>query len=121
MDGLMKDLKDHAKKIAISSVIKKYDNRLPASKITRFNIFVKNLCMKDNTTFLENDHIDRSLLSRSNLHLNQQGDRVLGSVFCTNLKSFRVGNNRQCFHQAHGHRNREWTMYLKYVNQIMKN
>jgi hypothetical protein len=50
MDGLIKDLKDHAKKIAISSVIKRYDNRVPASKITRFNIFVKNLqCMKHNT------------------------------------------------------------------------
>ena len=121
MDGLIKDLKDHAKKIAISSVIKRYDNRVPASKITRFNNVVKNLCMKHNTIFLDNDHIDRSLLNRSNLHLNQQGDRVLGNVFCTYLKSFRVGNNRQFFHQAHGHRNREWIMYLKYVNQIMKN
>ena len=101
MDGLIKDLKDHAKKIAISSVIKRYDNRVPASKITRFNNFVKNLCMKHNTTFLDNDHIDRSLLNRSNLRLNQQGDRVLGSVFCAYLKSFRVGNNRQFFHQAH--------------------
>ena len=27
MDGLIKDLKDHANKIAISSVIKRYDNR----------------------------------------------------------------------------------------------
>ena len=71
MDGLIKDLKDHAKKIAISSVIKRYDNRVPASKITRFNNVVKNLCMKHNTTFLDNDHIDRSLLNRSNLHLNQ--------------------------------------------------
>jgi hypothetical protein len=64
MDGLIKDLKGHAKKIAISSVIKRYDNRVPASKITQ------NLCMKHNTTFLDNDHIDRSLLDRSNLHLN---------------------------------------------------
>jgi hypothetical protein len=46
---------------------------------------------------------------------------VLGSIFCTYLKSFRVGNNRQFFHQAHGHWTREWTIYLKYVNQIMKN
>ena len=129
MDELIENLKDHAKKIAVSSVIKRYDNRVPASNITYFNNLVNNLCSNRNITFLNNDHIDRSFLNRSNLHLNQLGDRVLGSAYCTYLKSARVrptgniqkpvGNDKQFFRQAYGHRNREWTMYLQYVNQAL--
>ena len=59
MDELIENLKDHAKKIAVSSVIKMYDNRVPASNITHFNNLVNNLCSNRNITFLNNDHIDR--------------------------------------------------------------
>ena len=121
MDGLIKDLKGNARKIVVkryvSSVVKRYDNRVSATKITRFNVLANNLCTKHNTTFLNNDHIDR----------------VLGSVFCSNLKSsvrvrtagnvlIQAGNDsKQFFHQVRGRQNREWTMYLQYVNQLMKN
>ena len=135
MNTLIEHVKDHAKSIAISSVIKRYDNRVPASKITRFNYLLKDLCTKhaSNISFLSNDHIDRSLLNRSNLHLNQQGDRALGGVFCSFLKSsVRVrtsaniynsadDKNNNFFHHVNGHRNRDWTIYLQYVNRIMKN
>ena len=114
MDGLIEDLKDHTKKIAVSSVIKWYDDRVPASNITHFNNLVNNLCSKHNILFLNNDHKDRSFLNRSNFHLNQSGDRLLGSAYCTYLKSIRVltagnilkpvGNDRQVLHQAYGHR-----------------
>ena len=65
MNTLIKDVKDRAKSIAISSVIKRYDNRVPASKITHFNYLLKDLCIKhaSNISFLSNDHIDRSLLN----------------------------------------------------------
>ena len=105
MDELIENLKDHAKKIAVSSVIKRYDNRVPASNITYFNNLVNNLCSNRNITFLNNDHIDRSFLNRSNLHLNQLGDRVLGSAYCTYLKSARVrptGNIRAFFNYITG-------------------
>ena len=49
MDGLIKDLKGNARKIAVSSVVKRYDNRVSASKITRFNDLANNLCTKHNT------------------------------------------------------------------------
>ena len=99
------------------------DNRVPASNITHFNNLDNNLRSNSNyITFLNNDHIDRSFLNRSNMYLNQLGDRVLGSAYCTYLISVRVrptgnipkpvGNDKQFFRQAYGHRNREWTMYL---------
>ena len=87
IDGLIKDLKGKAKKITVSSVVKRYDNRVSASKITRFNDLANNLCTKHNTTFLNNDHINKFVLNRSKLHLNREVDRVLGSVFCSYLKS----------------------------------
>ena len=133
MNDLIKSLKGNARMIAISGVIKRYDNRVQASKISHFNHLVKNLCANHNATFFNNDHIDRSLLNRSNLHLNREGDRALGSVFCSYLKSsVRVRtagnslhptgnrNSSRFFHQAHGHRDREWKMYLRHVNQTMK-
>ena len=86
MDDLIKSLKGNARMIAISGVIKRYDNRVEASKISHFNHLVKNLCA-NHATFFNNDYIDRSLLNRSNLHLDREGDRTLGSVFCSYLKS----------------------------------
>ena len=61
--------------IAISGVIKRYESRVQASKISHFNHLVKNLCANHNASFFNNDHIDR-LLSRFNLHLNREGDRA---------------------------------------------
>lgn len=57
VDGLVQNLKGKAGKIAISSVIKRYDNRVPANTITCFNFPVQNLCTKHNDTYLSNDHI----------------------------------------------------------------
>ena len=37
MVGLIKDLKGNTRKIAVSNVTKRYDNRVPARKITPFN------------------------------------------------------------------------------------
>ena len=125
MDDLIKSLKGNARMIAISGVIKRYDNRVQASMISHFNHLVKNLCA-NHAIFFNNDHIDRSLLNRSNLHLDREGDRTLGSVFCSYLKSsVRVKtagnslnptgnrNSSRFFHQ-------EWKMYLQHMNQTMK-
>lgn len=61
MDELINSLKGNARTITISGVIKRFDNRVQASKISRFNHVIKNLC-KNHATFLNNDHIDRSLI-----------------------------------------------------------
>ena len=124
MDGLIEDLKRHTGKIAVSSVIKRYDGRVAASNITQFNKIVKDLCTQHNIIFIDNDHIDRSLLNGSNLHLNHMGDRVLGGSICTYLKSNRaktsskppMNHQKKIFH----HRKRDWTMYLNYVSQALR-
>ena len=129
MDRLITETKSKARKVAVSSVVKRYDGRVAASSITHFNNLVSNLCSQHNIVFLNNDHIGKSLLNRSDLHLNQSGDRALGSVFCTYLKSNRVKiNNRpvntrdeQVFPNAYRNcRKREWTTYLQFVNQMMR-
>ena len=129
MDRLITETKSKARKVAVSSVVKRYDGCVAASSISHFNNLVSNLCSQHNIVFLNNDHIDKSLLTRSDLHLNQSGDRALGSVFCTYLKSNRVKiNNRpvntrgeQVFPNAYRNcRKREWTTYLQFVNQIMR-
>ena len=95
MDRLITETKSKARKVAVSSVVKGYDGRAAASSITHFKNLVSNLSSQHNIVFLNNDHIDKSLLNRSDLHLNQSGDRALGSVFCNYLKSNRVKiNNR---------------------------
>ena len=130
MDRLITETKSKARKVAVSSVVKRYDGRVAASSITHVNNLASNLCSQHNIVFLNNDHINKSLLNRSDLHLNQSGDRALGSVFCTYLKSNRVKiNNRpvntrdeQVFPNAYRNcRKREWTTYLQFVNKISNN
>ena len=129
MDRLITEAKSKVRKVALSSVVKRYDGRVAASSITHFNNLVSNLCSQHNIVFLNNDHIDKSLLNRSDLHLNQSSDRALGSVFCTYLKSNRVKINNQpvntrdeqFFPNAYRNcRKREWTTYLQFVNQMMR-
>jgi hypothetical protein len=54
-------------------------------------------------------------------------DKALGGAFCTYLKSDRIGNTNMAssrndshfFRQSHGHQ-KDWTMYLAHVKQVMK-
>ena len=76
------------------------------------------MCVKHKITFINNDCIDLQLLNRSNLHLNKNGDRALGSAFCTYLKQNTANNrssrnidNRGIFTKLGAHAN--WTEYLK--------
>ena len=77
--------------------------------------------------YIDNDDMDKSLLNRSNLHLNKVGDRALGSAFCTFLKSNRGSNTRpvpttigQPFFRLARYRMKEWTNYLKHVSQVLR-
>ena len=44
MDDLIAKMKGNVKRIAVSSVIKRYDGHVAASSITHFNNLVKSLC-----------------------------------------------------------------------------
>ena len=81
IENLIVDAKLKAKNFAVSSVITRYDNRVPHSRVTKFNL-VHECCKKHNISFIDNNNIDRSMLNRSNLHLNNNGNKALGRSLC---------------------------------------
>ena len=103
-------MRPRAERVAVSSVIKRYDSKVPESKIASYNNLVHSLCLKHNIYYINNDNIDKPLLNRSNfVHLNKVGDKALGSAFCTFLRSLRVshagpvppGSGEPFFHQLY--------------------
>lgn len=131
MEDLIEEVKTHSKKIAVSSVVTRYDGRINSSKITHYNTLLENLCSKHNINFINNTNIGKSLLNGSNLHLNWMGDKALGSAFCSFLKPYRIrtpntvsgslnNNKDHFFHQTYAQPNKEWTSYLNYVREMMK-
>ena len=90
MDDLIYEVKTHTKKIAVSSVIYRYDGRVHSNKIDQYNKLLENLCIKHKVTFINNNNIDESRLNGSKLHLNRFGDIALGYAFCSYLKSHRT-------------------------------
>lgn len=127
LENLINKVKVHTEKIAVSGTIKRDDGKLNNKKIEQYNHLVHGLCSKHKITFIDNSCIDKSLLNRSKLHLNREGDKALGGAFCTSLKSGRIGNTNMAssrndshfFRQSHGHQ-KDWTMYLAHVKQVMK-
>ena len=96
IENLIVDAKLKAKNFAVSSVITRYDNRVPHSRITKFNNLVHECCKKNNISFIDNSNIDRSMLNRSNLHLNNNGDKALGRSLCMYVCMY-VCNNEHDF------------------------
>ena len=89
MENLIISAKSKAKNVAVSSIIKRYDNKVPDSCVTEFNKLVQKLCKKHNITYIDNNIIDRSMLNCSNLHLNHNGDKLLGKALCSYFRSLR--------------------------------
>ena len=108
MDDLIAKMKGNVKRIAVSSVIKRYDGRVAASSKTNFNNLVKSLCSQHDITFINNDHIDKSFLNRSKhfahiLGLTEMNQILLKIVFC----------------DVYHHRKREWIRHLENVKQMV--
>ena len=123
MEDLITTMKVHAKTVAISEVIKRYDNNelLINNKINSYNNLVKDLCLKHNISIISNNTIDKSLLNRSYLHLNRNGDKVLGKTLCDYLKSLRHTTKRSNFLEIGQNQwNKAWTAYLNHVAKVMK-
>ena len=89
MEDLILEVKKKSSNVAISSVVNRFDNKVAHSKISKFNILLNNLCQKHKLSFIDNNNIDHSMLNGSNLHLNKEGDRMLGRSFCQYLRSLR--------------------------------
>ena len=125
MDSVVNKVKAHTNKVAVSGAIKRYDGKVKKYKIEQYNKLIDGLCSKHNITYIDNSYIGKSLLNGSNLHLNRDGDKALGSAFCTYLKSDRIstrntGNHFFRLPSGHLSRQKEWTMYLSHVKRMMK-
>ena len=127
MEALVSKMKTHAKEIAVSSVVKRYDNKVKPSSIMQYNNLSHELCIKHKIACIDNNCIDKPLLNRSNLHLNRNGDKALGSAFCAYLKPKTATrmpvsstmNSENFFWPAQRHQMRDWTKYLRYVHQVL--
>ena len=118
------------KRLAISSVIRRHDSKVSNRKIDKYNNLLHDLCDKYRVTFINNDDINCNLLNHSKLHLNREGDRVLGSAFCTYLKAHRNslprrGNNynqinHKNFFYVYNNRRKDWLEHLQYVNYMTR-
>ena len=120
MDNLINKAKGHTNKVAVSGAIKRYDGKVNNRKIDYYNKLVHDLCSKHKITYIDNSYIGKSLLNRSNLHLNRDGDKALGRAFCTYLKSNRIQNSNDHFFRPPPGRQKEWTMYISHVKRMMK-
>ena len=85
-------MRQRTERIAVSSVIRRYNSNVFESKMAFYNNLHHNLCLKHNIYYINNDNIDKPLLNRSNLHQNKVGDKALGSAFSTFLKSIRASH-----------------------------
>ena len=127
MENLINKVKASTTDMAVSGVIKRYDGKVN-NNIIYHNKLIHSICAKQNIAFIDNNCIDKPLLNQSKLHLNHEGDRTLGSAFCTYLKSIRIGKPnallnakaKNFFWPVYG-RKKEWTMHLKAVRNMMKN
>ena len=125
MDDLVNKVKAHTNKVSVSGAIKRYDGKVNNYKIEQYNKLIHGLCSKHNIAYIDNSCIGRSLLNGSNLHLNRDGDKALGSAFCIYLKSDRISTRNSDYHffrlpSGRQSRQREWTMYLSHVKHMMK-
>ena len=128
MENLINKVKSSTTNIAVSGVIKRYDGKVNNNIIYHYNKLIHTICAKQNIAFIDNSCIDKPLLNRSNLHLNREGDRTLGSAFCNYLKSIRIRKpnallNTQAenfFWPVYGRR-KEWTTHLNTVRNMIKN
>ena len=130
MESLIVKVKSQAKQVAASAVVRRYDYKVKPEIINSYNNLLHKLCIKHKIAYIDNDCIDNSMLNRSNLHLNKNGDRALGSAFCTFLKPKQIANyasntTRNSGHflwKSWEHQKRDRSMYYqKQANRVLRN
>ena len=128
MKSLIMKLKSQAKQVAVSGVVRRYDNKVKPSSISSYNNLLHKLCTKHKIAFFYNDCIDNSMLNRSNLHLNKNGNRALGSAFCSFLKPKQILNSSNSPNSDHllwkrwNRQRRDKSLYYhKHANLILRN
>ena len=130
---LINDLKPKTKSLAISAVTLRNDSAaVTARKVNRFNRLTESICEQTNVCFIDNRNILAHHLNRSNLHLNSNGSKVLGSNLCRYLRRANLPPSGQelttklatGFRQDHFRARRPlnhtkmWTNYLSQVRDM---
>ena len=126
MESLIMKVKSQAEQVAVSGVVRRYDNKVKPSSISSYNNLLHKLCTKHKIAFIDNDCIDNSLLNRSNLHLNKNGNRALRSAFCSKpkqiLNSSNSPNSDHFLWKRWDRQKRDKSMYYhKHANRILRN
>ena len=120
-------VKGQANEVAVSSVVRRYDNKVKPNTITYYNNLFHQLCIDHKIANINNDCIDKPMLNRSNLHLNQKGDRVLGSAFCAFLKPRHISTSPSSLRNSHflwkgyGRQKRDNSINTKHANRVLMN
>ena len=63
MKELIIDAKKQVKRVAVSSVIKRYDGRVQPNNLTKFNKLVRDMCIQDNLTFIRTGRVVEWLIA----------------------------------------------------------
>ena len=102
----------------ISSIIERFDNKVPSSKGSKFNALVSKLCERYEVEFIDNSNITKEMLNGSNLHLNSQGNRALGKSFCNYLRSIRLPHTVNLYSKHANFRTLSRTGIQKLLNLV---
>ena len=69
METLITKVKGQANEVAMSSVVRRYDNKVKPNTVIYYNNLLHQLCIDHKIAYMNNDCIDKPMLNRSNLHL----------------------------------------------------
>ena len=114
-----------------SVILEDHTDTMEQNKAKNLDQQMSDYCKKQSTKFenLRKKKLEKSVevieeSTRSNLHLNKNGDRALGGAFCTYLKQYRTinyqsKNTREQFFQLNQgpKRKQDWMAYLRYVHR----
>jgi hypothetical protein len=146
LENLVDKFLPQVERMAVSSVIVRQDNQVEAEQISIFNKSMREMCSRKKLCFIDNSNIKEIHLNGSQLHLNKNGDRLLGGNFCRFMRSTKTNQqatggksrsnthninqqdflgefkNHQPIHpsqtQIQTHDNRNWEAYLLTMSKL---
>ena len=122
LEDLATEFQPTVEALAISSVTTRLDDPVLTGKVDELNRSISEICKKNKIGFIDNSNIGTQHLNGSNLHLNRDGDRKLGSNLCWYLRSICPNQGKKTHFQGSykNHDPRNWKAYLDYVARITR-
>ena len=122
---LIEVVKPFSKSIAISGIIERNDGRVPQGEVRHLNELISELCSEKNVYYIDNSDIRKDHLNGSKLHLNRNGDRMLGKNLCAYLRAtkrntFNSGEQSNFWMRSTTKTDHDWLSYLRYVHKMTR-